>query len=242
MVRRGSTVRVRQRALQKRRTWALSRSGRLAPTRTCGRYGAVHGAFAQRLPSTVRTGSDPLTPAVGTEIATEVSGARGVRVYAAQRKPVASGRGASGLAGRPPGGSSSLPNVSAISAAVKRNWRSLAIASTRSGAVRLATRRGAEERSRRPASPSKRIRSRAPSARAFLFACRGRRRSRLRQPGASPERERYHAEQPVVCALSGSARSTDLRTNRTPHRQKFIAVISRRHQLPQATRGEKVAG
>ena len=31
-----------------------------------------------------------------------------VAVYAAQRKPVASGRGASGLAGRPPGGSSSL--------------------------------------------------------------------------------------------------------------------------------------
>ena len=31
-----------------------------------------------------------------------------VHVYAAQRKPVASGRGASGLAGRPPGGSSSL--------------------------------------------------------------------------------------------------------------------------------------
>ncbi len=31
-----------------------------------------------------------------------------VRVYAAQRKPVASGRGASGLAGRPPRGSSSL--------------------------------------------------------------------------------------------------------------------------------------
>jgi hypothetical protein len=31
-----------------------------------------------------------------------------VRVYAAQRKPVASGRGASGLGGRPPGGSSSL--------------------------------------------------------------------------------------------------------------------------------------
>jgi hypothetical protein len=33
---------------------------------------------------------------------------RPARVYAAQRKPVASGRGASGLAGRPPGGSSSL--------------------------------------------------------------------------------------------------------------------------------------
>jgi hypothetical protein len=32
--------------------------------------------------------------------------ARGV--YAVQRKPVAAGRGASGLAGRPPGGSSSL--------------------------------------------------------------------------------------------------------------------------------------
>ena len=31
-----------------------------------------------------------------------------VRVYAAQRKPVASGRGASGLAGRPPGGWSAL--------------------------------------------------------------------------------------------------------------------------------------
>jgi hypothetical protein len=31
-----------------------------------------------------------------------------VRLYAAQRKPVASGRGASGLAGRSPGGSSSL--------------------------------------------------------------------------------------------------------------------------------------
>ena len=31
-----------------------------------------------------------------------------VGAYAAQRKPVASGRGASGLAGRPPGGSSSL--------------------------------------------------------------------------------------------------------------------------------------
>ena len=35
-------------------------------------------------------------------------GPLGVRVYAAHRKPVASGRGASGLAGRPPVGSSSL--------------------------------------------------------------------------------------------------------------------------------------
>src|SRR5919201_5542590 len=46
MVRRGSTVRVRQRALQKRRTSALSRSGRLAPRPTCDGYGAVYGAFA----------------------------------------------------------------------------------------------------------------------------------------------------------------------------------------------------
>jgi ABC-type branched-subunit amino acid transport system substrate-binding protein len=36
MVRRGSTVRVRQRALQKRRKSALSRSGQLAPVRTGG--------------------------------------------------------------------------------------------------------------------------------------------------------------------------------------------------------------
>src|SRR4051812_9902709 len=46
MVRGGSTVRVRQRALQKRRTSAHSRSGRLAPCRTCSGYGAVYGAFA----------------------------------------------------------------------------------------------------------------------------------------------------------------------------------------------------
>ena len=45
MVRRGSTVRVRQRALHKRRTSALSRSRRLAPRRRCGGYGALDGAF-----------------------------------------------------------------------------------------------------------------------------------------------------------------------------------------------------
>jgi hypothetical protein len=50
MVRRGSTVRVRQRALQKRRTSALSRSALLAAPRTCGGYGAVYGAFALRTP------------------------------------------------------------------------------------------------------------------------------------------------------------------------------------------------
>src|SRR5919201_5202378 len=48
MVRRGSTVRVRQRALQKRRTSALSRSGGLAPRPTCGGYGALDGAFRSR--------------------------------------------------------------------------------------------------------------------------------------------------------------------------------------------------
>src|SRR5438045_3045775 len=48
MVRRGSTVRVRQRALQKRRTSALSRSERLALDPACGGYGAVYGAFASR--------------------------------------------------------------------------------------------------------------------------------------------------------------------------------------------------
>src|SRR5438094_45643 len=50
MVRRGSTVRVRQRALQKRRTSALSRSGRLALDPACGGYGAVYGAFASTTP------------------------------------------------------------------------------------------------------------------------------------------------------------------------------------------------
>jgi hypothetical protein len=44
MVRRGSTVRVRQRALQKPRKSGLSRSDRLAPGRSCGGYGAVFGA------------------------------------------------------------------------------------------------------------------------------------------------------------------------------------------------------
>jgi hypothetical protein len=42
---------------------------------------------------------------------------------------------------------SGIPSVSAISAAVKRSRRSFAIACLRSGAVRFATQRGAEERS-----------------------------------------------------------------------------------------------
>jgi len=50
MVRRGSSVRVRQRALQKRRKSVPSRSDRLAPCRTCGGYGAVYGAFRFRRP------------------------------------------------------------------------------------------------------------------------------------------------------------------------------------------------
>jgi hypothetical protein len=51
---------------------------------------------------------------------------------------------------------SAIPSVSAISAAVKRKRRSFTIASTRSCGVRLATRRGADERSHRPATPSRR--------------------------------------------------------------------------------------
>ena len=51
---------------------------------------------------------------------------------------------------------SAIPSVSAISAAVKRSPRSKTITATRSGGVRLATRRGAEERSQSPASPSAR--------------------------------------------------------------------------------------
>src|SRR5438552_18740423 len=48
MVRRGSTVRVRQRALQKRRTSALSRICSVGVEGHQARYGAVYGAFAQR--------------------------------------------------------------------------------------------------------------------------------------------------------------------------------------------------
>ena len=51
---------------------------------------------------------------------------------------------------------SAIPSVSAISAAVKRNRRSFTITSTRSSAVRFATRLGAEERSASPRPPSSR--------------------------------------------------------------------------------------
>jgi hypothetical protein len=51
---------------------------------------------------------------------------------------------------------SAIPSVSAISAAVNRNRRNLTIASTRSSGVRFATRRGADERSDKPAAPSSR--------------------------------------------------------------------------------------
>src|SRR5919204_2232800 len=54
MVRRGSTVRVRQRALQKRRTSALFRSERVAPRRTCTGYGALYGAFKLKKANTAR--------------------------------------------------------------------------------------------------------------------------------------------------------------------------------------------
>jgi hypothetical protein len=49
---------------------------------------------------------------------------------------------------------SGIARVSAISAAVIRSWRNATITATRSGWVRFATRRGAEERSTRPASPA----------------------------------------------------------------------------------------
>jgi hypothetical protein len=48
MVRRGSTVRVRQRALQKPRTTGLFTSDRFADSRTWGRYGALYGAFRSK--------------------------------------------------------------------------------------------------------------------------------------------------------------------------------------------------
>jgi hypothetical protein len=50
IVRRGSTVRVRQRALQKPRTPVLSVSDRFADHRTWGRYGALYGAFRSKTP------------------------------------------------------------------------------------------------------------------------------------------------------------------------------------------------
>jgi hypothetical protein len=52
MVRRGSTVRVRQRALQRPRKAGLL-SARLARSPACGRYGALNGAFrSKRSPGT----------------------------------------------------------------------------------------------------------------------------------------------------------------------------------------------
>jgi hypothetical protein len=53
---------------------------------------------------------------------------------------------------------SAIPKSSAISAPVSRNRRSLRIASTRSGAVRLGTSRGADERSPIAAIPPSRKR------------------------------------------------------------------------------------
>src|SRR5438132_10531014 len=88
MVRRGSTVRVRQRALQKPRMPALFISDRFADSRTWGRYGALYGAFRsktairepdrpgarrggeRRRPHSPRRGLTPLSPEhQGAEIA-----------------------------------------------------------------------------------------------------------------------------------------------------------------------------
>jgi hypothetical protein len=54
MVRRGSTVRVRQRALQKPRKPRLPVSGALARSTACARYGALCGAFSSRSVSVSR--------------------------------------------------------------------------------------------------------------------------------------------------------------------------------------------
>ena len=51
---------------------------------------------------------------------------------------------------------SGIASTSAISAAVIRSRRSLAISATRSSRVRFQTKAGADERSSRPASPSTR--------------------------------------------------------------------------------------
>ena len=59
----GSTVRVRQRALRKRRTSALSRSGRLTEEALSGGYGARRGAFrsASREQRVVELAADGLS-------------------------------------------------------------------------------------------------------------------------------------------------------------------------------------
>jgi hypothetical protein len=66
MVRRGSTVRVRQRALQKPRKSRLFRSARVARAPVCGGYGAGYGAFRFKRPLTtprIRTRSRRLDEA-----------------------------------------------------------------------------------------------------------------------------------------------------------------------------------
>src|SRR6266550_4354997 len=57
MVRRGSTVRVRQGALQKACTAAAYRAEPLAPSSTCGGYGALYGAFRSKTSSAARAES-----------------------------------------------------------------------------------------------------------------------------------------------------------------------------------------
>src|SRR6266480_3493336 len=51
MVRRGSPVRVRKRALQKARVPGLFGSDRLSRCRMCAGYGARHGAFRKERPA-----------------------------------------------------------------------------------------------------------------------------------------------------------------------------------------------
>ena len=64
LVRRGSTVRVRQRALQKPRKAQLFLSGALERSTACGRYGALYRAFRSRSVSvTAKNGPIAVRPA-----------------------------------------------------------------------------------------------------------------------------------------------------------------------------------
>jgi hypothetical protein len=80
MVRRGSTVRVRQRALQKPRKAGLGLSGSLARSTACGSYGALYGAFrsrsvsAKRKKRAIAIAPGPRPPPLGPAFMPKVAG------------------------------------------------------------------------------------------------------------------------------------------------------------------------
>jgi hypothetical protein len=90
MVRRGSPVRVRKRALQKRRTCALFRSDLFGRRGMCGGYGASDGAFRSKVPNRKCPFSvDSLGPAAHGPLLPRHSSARtacGVRRDLTKRK------------------------------------------------------------------------------------------------------------------------------------------------------------